>query len=156
MNDKTSKQIVFDTQLSWLSDKKGRLTAPEVDSSLIVATPKEFGGEGNDWSPEHLLLGAVSSCFMTTYLSFMQKFRCSILQLECPVDGKVELVDGRYKFTEINVYPKIVIAGEADLEKANLAMEKAHKYCLVGNSLNAAIYYHGQVTVAAESPVVNL
>ena len=156
MNDKTTKQIVFDTQLSWLSDKKGRLTAPEVDSSLIVATPKEFGGEANDWSPEHLLLGALSSCFMTTYLSFMQKFRFSILQLDCPVEGKVELVEGKYKFTEINVYPRIVIAEQADLEKANLAMEKSHKYCLIGNSLNAAIHYHGQVTATAGNPVANM
>ena len=149
MNNRTTKQIVFDTQLSWLGDKKGKLTAPELNSSLVIATPKEFGGEGNDWSPEHLLLGALSSCFMTTYLSFMQKFRFSILQLECSADGQVELVDGRYKFTEINLYPKIVIAGEADLEKANLAMEKTHKYCLVGNSLNATIRYLGQVTIAA-------
>jgi organic hydroperoxide reductase OsmC/OhrA len=35
--------------------------------TLSTATPEEFGGPGDAWSPELLLLGAVESCFLFTF-----------------------------------------------------------------------------------------
>ena len=34
---------------------------------LISAPPAEFGGPGDQWSPEHLLVAAVADCFILTF-----------------------------------------------------------------------------------------
>jgi peroxiredoxin-like protein len=145
MEGKTDKQILFDVQLSLVEDKKGILSAKDRLEVISVAAPPEFGGEGKSWTPEHLFLSAISSCFMTTYLAFAKKFRFEVSHFECNTIGQIKIVDGKYKFTHINLFPKVYIADETLREKAIHAMEKTHEYCLVSNSVNAAIFYHSEV-----------
>lgn len=59
----------YNVDLTWVADRKGIISSPELHDKLEVATPPEFpkGIEGV-WSPEHLFTAAVSSCFMTTFL----------------------------------------------------------------------------------------
>ena len=51
---KKDKQFPFEVQLNWLADTRGILSAKDVNGTFHVATPPEFGGEGNPWTPEHL------------------------------------------------------------------------------------------------------
>jgi peroxiredoxin-like protein len=147
MKGKTDKQFLFEVNLNWQEKSKGILSAIDVDGTIHVATPTEFGGEGKLWSPEHLFLSSISSCFMTTYLAFAKKLQFNISAFECNSIGQIEIVEGKYKFTLINVYPKILVADESLKEKANVALEKTHKYCLISNSINAAIFYHSQIKI---------
>jgi organic hydroperoxide reductase OsmC/OhrA len=145
MSGKTDKHFSFEVNLNWLNDTRGILSANDAKGTVHVATPPEFGGAGRPWTPEHLFLGSICSCFMTTYLAFAKKLRFSFSNFECGIIGQVEIVNGKYKFTNIDLYPKVFINDEALREKANLAMEKTHKHCLVSNSINAVVYYHSQV-----------
>lgn len=145
MAGKTDRQFLFEVQLNWLADTRGILSAKDADGTIHVATPPEFGGAGKPWSPEHLFLSSISSCFMTTYLAFAKKFHFEISRFSCSTIGQIEIVGGKYKFTNINLYPKIYIADEAIREKANLALEKTHKYCLITNSINAGVFYHSEI-----------
>jgi len=138
-------QTLFEIRLDWLQDDKGILTSNEVKDTIHVALPPAFGGEKDQWSPEHLLLGAISSCYMTTYLVFAKKMDFTISHFECQTIGTIEMVNGKYEFTVINVYPRINITDESCREKAITAMQKTQKYCLVSNSLKANIIYHGEV-----------
>jgi organic hydroperoxide reductase OsmC/OhrA len=147
MTGKTEKQHFFEVHLNWLEQHRGILYARDVNENLHVATPTAFGGEGKEWSPEHLFLSSLSSCFMSTYLSIAKKVNVQISHFECSVIGQIEAVDGRYKFTHINLYPRVFIAEAGLFEKANLVMEKTQKYCLVSNSVNASIIYHPEVLV---------
>jgi len=147
MSAKSNKQHLFEVQLNWLTARKGILSAKDAEGTLRVATPPQFGGEGRPWTPEHFFLGAISSCFMTTYLAFAQKSGFEISNLECDITGVVEIVNGKYKFTDINLYPKIYIPDESLLGKAFDVLEKAHKYCLITNSVNATVFYHSEVLI---------
>jgi organic hydroperoxide reductase OsmC/OhrA len=151
MAGKTGKQFMFEVQLNWLADTRGILSARDAEGTIHVATPPGFGGEGKPWTPEHLFLSSISSCFMTTYLAFAKKLHFTISGLECNTIGQIEIVDDKYKFTHINLYPNIYIDGESIREKATLALEKTHQYCLVTNSLNAAVFYHSQVLTGQPS-----
>lgn len=155
MAGKNDKQFLFEVQLNWLADKTGILSARNAAGTIHVATPPEFGGEARSWSPEHLFLSSISSCFMTTYLAFAQKLGFEISHFECNSIGQIEIVEGKYKFTHINLYPKVYIADEVIRDKANLAMEKTHKYCLISNSVNAEIYYHSEIVSDPHSKKVN-
>jgi organic hydroperoxide reductase OsmC/OhrA len=145
MAGKTDKQFFFEIQLNWLIGTRGILSANDAKGTIHVATPPAFGGEGKPWTPEHLFLSSISSSFMTTYLAFARKNQLNISHFECNIIGQIELLEGRYKFTNINLYPKVYISTEDLREKATLVMEKTHKYCLVSNSVNADIFYHSEV-----------
>src|SRR5664279_2541514 len=82
---------------------------------------------------------------MSTFISFAKKSAFIFTHLECNVIGQVELQEGRYKFTIINVYPKIYINDISLTEKANEIVQKTQKYCLISNSINAGIIYHTQI-----------
>ena len=84
---------------------------------------------------------------MTTFLSFAKKLRFEIENFKCEIIGQLEIVDGKYKFTNINLYPKVYLADETLREKANIALEKTHKYCLITNSVNAAVFYHSEILI---------
>lgn len=139
------KQIVFDVRLDWISDQKGILTANDAEGPIYVATPPAFGGQEKNWSPEHLFLGSIASCFMSTYLYFIRKMKFEITHLECHAIGQIELVEGKYKFTHIGVFPTIHVSDVTLMEIADLAILKAQKSCLISNTLNAEISHHGKV-----------
>lgn len=142
---KGDKRFLFQVELNWLSKQKGVLSANDVNGIVHVATPPIFGGEGNDWSPEHLFLGSVNSCFMSTFLDFVKKLHFEISRFECDIIGQVEIVEGKYQFTYINIYPTVYVADVTLKEKAELALEKAQKYCLISNSIKAEVIYHSVV-----------
>lgn len=147
MAGKTDKQFFFEVQLNWLADTRGILSAKDANGTVHVATPPEFGGEGKPWTPEHLFLSSISSCYMTTYLVFAKKLGFEISHFDCNTIGQIEIIEGKYKFTNINLFPKMYITGEELREKARIAMEKTHKYCLITNSVNATIFYHSEILI---------
>ena len=143
----SAKHIFFEVDLNWLSDTRGIIAGKDAQGTLHVATPPEFGGSGKPWTPEHLFLSSITSCFMTTYLVFVKKFKFEINNLECHADGQVQMQDGKLTFSRIDVFPKIYIPEESMRDMAMLAMEKTHKYCLVSNAVCAPIIYHDEVIV---------
>ena len=154
MSLKNNKPIIFATDLHWSGDKTGIVSSHSL-KSFSVSTPPEFGGPDGEWSPEHLFLSSITSCFMSTYLVFVNKMKIDNTGFECTATGQVEIVDGKYKFTYIHVYPKAFVGNDADVEKAKLAMEKAKKYCLISNSVNAEIIQHSEVVIAKQHILIN-
>ena len=155
MKGKTDKQFFFEVQLNWLADTRGILSAKDAHGTVHIATPPEFGGEGKPWTPEHLFLSSISGCFMTTYLVFAKKLGFTISHFECLAIGQIGIVNRKYKFTDINLYPKVYIANEMLREKANLAMIKTQKNNLVASSVNATIYYHSEILTEADPTAVS-
>ena len=145
MTNKSVHHLLFETKLNWLSADRGILYARGVNGPVYVHTASEFGGSGKEWSPEHLFLSSLISCYMSTFLSFTKKYNFTITHFECSAIGEIEPEKGKYKFTRVNIYPKIYIADESLREKATAVIQKTQQYCLVSNSINAAIIYHSQV-----------
>ena len=142
LNSKRDQPFHFEIRLDWLELKRGIFSSTDVRDTLRVATPKTFGGEGEEWSPEHLFLGAVSSCYMTTFLAIAEKMGIEITHYDCQAIGQIEMTEGKYRFAKVDLYPKAYIANEAFREKLVSALEKAQKYCLVSNSINCPVIYH--------------
>jgi organic hydroperoxide reductase OsmC/OhrA len=155
MPNKTDKQYQFEVQLTWAGKKRGILSAKDATGTIEVATPPEFGGEGFQWSPEHLLLSALNSCFMSTFLAFADKLKLTIERFDCPVIGQVGFVDSRLRFFAIDLYPKVQIADESLREKAVLALEKTHKYCIITNSVSTPVFYHSEISIERKPETSN-
>jgi organic hydroperoxide reductase OsmC/OhrA len=154
MSLKNNKPIIFTTELYWSGDKVGIVGSSSL-KPFAVSTSPEFGGTESEWSAEHLFLSSITSCFMSTYLSFVSKMKIENTGFECSATGQVEIVDGKYKFTYIHIYPKAFVGNDADVERAKVAMEKAKKYCLISNSVNAEVVQHPEVVIAKQHAMIN-
>src|ERR1035437_7619969 len=130
----------YNVNLNWVADRKGEISSPELNNKIEVATPPQFpkGIEGV-WSPEHLLTAAVSSCFMTTFLSIAENSRLEFISFNCSAKGKLEQVEGKFLMTEILLEPVLIITKEADKEKAERILQKSEAACLISNSVKAKV-----------------
>ena len=154
MSLKNNKPIIFATELYWSGDKVAIVGSSSL-KTIAVSTSPEFGGADGEWSPEHLFLSSITSCFMSTYLVFVNKMKIENTGFECAATGQVEMVDGKYKFTYIHIYPKAFVGNDIDVERARVALEKTKKYCLISNSVNAEIVQHPEVVVTKQHAVIN-
>jgi len=129
----------YNLELKWCEGRTGTFSSPEVPS-LTVATPPQFPkGVPNIWSPEHLLVGAVSSCLMTTFLSIAENSNLQFTSFDCIAEGKLEKVEGKFMISEITLKPKVIITQEKDKERAHRIVEKAENACLISNSVKSKI-----------------
>ena len=101
---------VYNVDLNWSNDRQGKISSPELNQTVTVATPPEFpkGIEGI-WSPEHLFTAAVSSCLMTTFLAVAEASKLEFKSFNCAEHGKLEKVDGKFLMTEVLLQPKLEI-----------------------------------------------
>jgi organic hydroperoxide reductase OsmC/OhrA len=116
---------------------------PEGDVSLEgerlpaipSAPPAEFGGPGDRWSPETLLVAAVSDCFVLTFRAIAGLSRFPWLSLECDVTGTVDRVDRVTQVTALELQARLRIPAGAKEDQAQRLLAKAEETCLVTNSL---------------------
>ena len=139
----------YEVDLNWESERKGIMNSPVLHSSIEVATPPEFPkGIAGIWSPEHLLVGAVNSCFMTTFLAIAENFKLQFIDFKCKADGKLDKVDGKFMISEILLLPVVTISSEADREKALRVLQKSEAACLIANSVKSEIVFQPEVKVS--------
>jgi peroxiredoxin-like protein len=115
---------------------------------LRSAPPLDFDGPGDAWSPEHLLLAAVETCFLFTLRAVAQASRLSFTALEVTGEGTVDREDGGMRFTGIVLRPRLRLAPGADRERALRALEKAEQACLVSRSLSTPIRLEPEIVDA--------
>jgi peroxiredoxin-like protein len=129
----------YNLQLKWSEGRVGNFSSPEVPD-LKIATPPQFPkGVSGIWSPEHLLVGALSSCLMTTFLAIAENSNLPFSSFECDAEGKLEKVDGKLMISEVTLKPKVIILQEKDRERALRIVEKAENACLISNSVKSKI-----------------
>jgi organic hydroperoxide reductase OsmC/OhrA len=115
--------------------------------AIASAAPVEFDGPGDRWSPETLLCAAVADCFQLSFRAIARASRFEWLSLECTVEGTLDKVDNKARFTEIVVRATLHAPAGVDQARAVRLMEKAEQACLITNSLLAAC--HLEPTVVA-------
>ena len=70
---------------------------------LATAPPAEFDGPGDRWSPETLLCAAVADCFLLSFRGVARAAKLPWTSLRCEVRGTLDRVDGKTRFTRIEV-----------------------------------------------------
>jgi peroxiredoxin-like protein len=106
---------------------------------LRSAPPADYDGPGDAWSPEHLLLASVETCFLFTLRAIARLSKIDVINLELDAEGTVDRRDGVTRFTEIVLRPKLTVAAGTDRARALRLIEKSEKDCLVSASLSTPI-----------------
>ena len=127
----------YNTEVEWTGERHGDLRAP-VLPNLQVDAPPEFKGHDGVWTPEHLFVAAVNSCFMTTFLAIAENSKLEFESFKADAKGKLQKLEGQgFIMTEVELHPKLVISHARDAERANRILEKAEKNCLISNSIKS-------------------
>jgi peroxiredoxin-like protein len=138
----------YEVKLNWESDRKGLMSSPVLKSNIEVATPPEFPkGIPGIWSPEHLLVAAVNSCLMTTFLAIAENSKFEFISFNSNANGKLEKVDGKYMISEIILSPVLTIKSNGEKEKALKLLEKSEAACLISNSVKSTIVFNPTINI---------
>jgi organic hydroperoxide reductase OsmC/OhrA len=118
---------------------------PELRGSADPA----FRGDATLHNPEDLLLIAISSCHMLSYLALCARHRISVLAYSDEAEAVMALsADGGGRFTSATLHPRVVVRDAAHVERAMALHERAHAVCFIANSCNFPITH--EATVAPE------
>lgn len=115
---------------------------------LPCAAPAEFGGPGDHWSPETLLVGAIASCYALSFRAVADASKFAWRNLRCAVDGTLDRVDRVTRFTGVALSVELDVDDPAQAERALRLLHKAEEICLITNSLNAEVRFDARVCQA--------
>jgi peroxiredoxin-like protein len=143
-------QYSYSTEVEWTGERGGDLSGPDLPD-LEVDAPPEFKGHEGVWTPEHLFVAAVNSCFMTTFLAIAENSKLEFVSFSADASGKLEKLEGQgFIMTEVVLRPKLLISHARDVERAGRILEKAEKNCLISNSIKTETKLEPEVTFAGE------
>ena len=125
------------------------LDSPRLPS-LTTAPPEEFGGPGDRWSPETLLVAAIADCFILSFRGVARNAKLPWLSLRCEVDGTLERAERGTCFTRFRLDARLDVPAGTNLDDARRALERAEEGCLISNSLTGETHLDAQITVAGE------
>jgi organic hydroperoxide reductase OsmC/OhrA len=141
-------QHFYSTNVVWTGERHGDLSAP-VMPTLNIDAPPEFRGHEGVWTPEHLFVGAINSCFMTTFLAIAENSKLDFVHFDAKATGKLEKhEDVGWMMTVVILRPELTISNARDKDRALRILQKAERHCLIANSVKAAISLEPVVSVA--------
>jgi organic hydroperoxide reductase OsmC/OhrA len=119
--------------------------------SIRSAPPTAFGGPGDRWSPETLLVAAVADCFVLTFRAIAGASRFPWISLACEVSGTVDREDRVTRFTHFDVRARLRVPSGTNEEQALRLLTKAEETCLVTNSLRPTPHLDARIEIDAGS-----
>ena len=129
----------YQTNAHWSAHRRGIVEAQDIPRTINFSAPVEFQGEPGLWTPEHLLVSALATCFVTTMRVIAEKSKLEVVALEASVEGVLEKAEGGFRFTKFFLHPNLTIAREDDRALAIRLLQKAEHACLISRSLNGQV-----------------
>ena len=131
--------------------RTGEVSGVPKVPALTYSAPPEFKGQENIWSPEHLFVAAIATCFINTFEAIAEFSKFSFVALEASAEGVLQKGEGGYRFTHVTVRPTLRISDEADRERALRLLEKSEKACLVSRSISSEITLEPTILTTADT-----
>lgn len=116
--------------------------------TLETAGPVEFGGPGDVWSPEGLLVAAVANCLVLTFRAIARASKLEWSSLSCTASGTLDKLDKVTQFTHFHMSAELTVPPGTDEAKAERLMQRAEHHCLITNSLKAGTTLDATVRTA--------
>ena len=117
--------------------------------SLASAPPAEFGGPGDRWSPETLLVAAIADCFVLTFRAIAGASKLPWTSLRCDVEGTLDRVERVIQFTGFLVRASLRVPAGTNEEQARRLLARSEQSCLITNSLKGTSHLEAEVEVGA-------
>jgi organic hydroperoxide reductase OsmC/OhrA len=123
------------------------ISAPDLPP-IRTATPPEFDGPGDAWSPEMLLCAAVADCLILTFRAVARAAHFDWFSLDCRVEGVLEHMGDTTQFTRFATTARLTVPAGTDTSKARRLLARAEHGCLIANSLRGERTLSAEVVIA--------
>jgi organic hydroperoxide reductase OsmC/OhrA len=123
-------------------------------ADVIGSADPSFRGDKQLLNPEELLVMALSSCHMLSYLALCALRKLRVLAYTDAATGRMSADKDGGKFDEVVLRPQVIIHEADDLELARELHEQAHASCYIASSVNFPVRHeatvvHGTVALPA-------
>lgn len=150
----------YETQLRWTGAASGLSSYESYDRTheivapgkpvMVTSSDPAFLGNPQHWNPEDLLVAALSSCHMLSYLACCARARIEVVDYQDKAVGTmVEDGKGGGMFTEVILRPIVTITDPGKVEHASRLHHTAHRICFIANSVNFPVLNQPEIVVAA-------
>jgi len=117
-------------------------------TSLHVSAAKPFRGDDTLYNPEDLLLSALISCHMMSYLYVCAQNNIEVLSYTDNAEGDLEVnASGSGSFKTVRLKPVVTIKDVNQKELALSLHKEANSLCFIANSCNFPITHDALILV---------
>src|SRR6516162_2109108 len=134
-------------------ERNGVVQAEGIQPTISFSPPPEFQGEAGRWTPEHFLVAAVASCFVSTFEGMAQSSHFLFGSLRLSAEGVLAKETNGWRFGKLRLRPFVTVLKEEDRDLAIRLLEKAEKSCLIARSLQCKVALVPAVQVEEELSV---
>jgi organic hydroperoxide reductase OsmC/OhrA len=127
-----------------------------IDGGTIpMSAAPAFGGDPLRVNPEQLYVASLSACQALTFLFLAAREHVLVRGYSDDAVGELAMVDGKLRMAAVTLRPQITLDVDADMAKARVLVDKAHRQCFIANSVSAKVGVEPDITFALEpvSPV---
>jgi organic hydroperoxide reductase OsmC/OhrA len=135
----------FEVGVRWTEGLRGEALPDDVPGGVPFSVPREFGGPGGEWTPEHFLASAVGSCVLATFLSIARLSKLEVAGYESRASCAIEKAPEGFRLSGVRLEVKITVSAEKDVERAERLIEKAEKMCPISNGLKTPVAFAATV-----------
>ena len=83
------KTYFYETEVQWTGAKDLKLSGGK-QPSIAAGAPPEFHGREENWSPEHLFVASLNSCYVLTLIAIAEFSKVALVSLSSTAKGKLE------------------------------------------------------------------
>ena len=148
MNDQRAYKVFrFGSDVAWTREKECTVSASDKPE-IKLSSPPEFKGQAGVWTPEDMFVASVNVCTLMTFLAYAKHKDLGLAGYESSVEGVLEYSNGKYRFTEITVLPRVTVKTQEEVALARQTLQDAHGNCLISNSIVAQVKISPEFRVA--------
>ncbi|HJQ02149.1 MAG TPA: OsmC family protein [Jatrophihabitans sp.] len=119
---------------------------------LLGSSDPAFRGDETRWSPEELLVAALSQCHLLWYLHLASTAGVVVTEyLDEPVGTLTHSADGGGQFSEVVLKPLVTVAEASMLERAQSVHPEAARLCFIARSMNFPVRHQPRSRLAGDS-----
>jgi organic hydroperoxide reductase OsmC/OhrA len=136
----------YHTDVRWTGEHWGELKCGNGPTLPFSAPPDARGHEGV-LTPEDAFVAAVNTCVMLMFIWACERLRLDLISYECHAEGtKVVALDRTETFERVVLRPRVIVRG-ADRKRLERALDWAHKYSLVANSITSTFVMEPEIEI---------
>lgn len=115
---------------------------------LLASSDPAFRGDKTRYNPEEMLVAALSSCHMLSYLHVCVLNGVVVLEYNDNATGTMkENPDGSGQLTEVTLRPVVKVKDASMIDKANHLHHKASELCFIARSVNFPVHHSPMATI---------
>ena len=123
----------------------------EGKPSMTGSADPAFRGDPALHNPEDLLLVALASCHMLSYLALAALEGLVVVAYEDAASGTMQQQGRGGHFTEVLLRPRVTLAAGSDLQRGQALHAAAHETCFIANSVNFPVRHEAEI-ICADTP----